>query len=336
MKNITRISIILLVLTCFLFLTPNVVFAQDSGGSDGKVVFGGSYTLEDGQSLNGDLAIFGGNAEIKEGATVNGSIFVSGGSLKVGGTVNGDIAGIGGTIILTNTSVIHGDVVMVGGYLDRSPKASISGEVTTGAPRNLDLKLPDQIFPSILASARTFDVFSSVRNVLRSIVMIFALSALAVLVALFLPKHTRRVADSINNQPVLASGFGLLTAVVAPGIIAFVTLTCILSPIGMAALLVLAVASVFGWIALGDELGRRMAASMKVEWSEPLSAGVGTFLITLVSSLVSIICCGFIIPILLGIVGLGGVIISRFGTQVYPTSKMVGTVNSEHGEPPSL
>jgi hypothetical protein len=96
--------------------------------------------------------------------------------------------------------------------------------------------------------------------------------------------------------------------------------------------LALVVAWVFGRIAIGLEIGLRIAKTFDREWPVPLAAGVGTFGLALVVDGMGtfIQCVGWLIPILVGLFGLGGVILTRFGTQAYP----LGVESAGVGEAP--
>ena len=81
MKKYAKYAILFLfVLTVFW---PSPAYAKDI--FDDKVVFGGTYTLESGQSLDGDLVIFGGAVTTEADSTVNGDIVLIGGVVEVGG-----------------------------------------------------------------------------------------------------------------------------------------------------------------------------------------------------------------------------------------------------------
>lgn len=149
---------------------------------------------------------------------------------------------------------------------------------------------------------------------------IFLWAALAMLVVMFLPAPTERVARTVVAQPVLAGGVGLLAAIVAPLLFIAIAITIILIPISLVGVLVLAVAWFFGRIALGLEVGRRLALMLRQDWPLPVVAGAGTFVLTLVVDGADqlIPCVGWIFPVLVGILGLGGVLLTRFGSQPYP------------------
>ena len=54
------------------FALPVSAFA--GGLQEGRVVFGGTYTLHDGETLDGDLAVLGGAAFLEQGSTVDGDV----------------------------------------------------------------------------------------------------------------------------------------------------------------------------------------------------------------------------------------------------------------------
>jgi hypothetical protein len=65
----TKITTFFLLLA-LLFMPTASAHAQSSGGND-VFLLGQNYTLKNGETLNGSLAVVGGNAAIESGATVN-------------------------------------------------------------------------------------------------------------------------------------------------------------------------------------------------------------------------------------------------------------------------
>jgi len=77
----------------------------------------------------------------------------------------------------------------------------------------------------------------------------------------------------------------------------------------------------FGWIALGLEVGKRLAHALNVNWSLIADAGLGTMLLSLMANSISFTpCVGWIVPTVIGFVGMGGVILTILGTRPYPPS----------------
>jgi hypothetical protein len=122
------------------------------------------------------------------------------------------------------------------------------------------------------------------------------------------------------SQPILSGGVGLLTALVAPMILVILAITIILIPVSLVGVLVLGIAWFFGRVALGMEVGRRIGNAFHKDWPVAVDAGLGTFaLVLVIDSIGSLIACvGWIVPAMVGILGLGGVILTLFGTRSYP------------------
>ena len=116
-------------LLAMLIFVPLQSAAAKGTTFDGRVIFGQSYTLKSGETLNGDLLVFGGSATIEAGATVIGNTVVFGGSLVVNGQVTGDVAVTGGSITIGSSAHIHGNLATVGASLDRADGSQIDGQI---------------------------------------------------------------------------------------------------------------------------------------------------------------------------------------------------------------
>lgn len=305
MKFIQRLF---LVLTGLLLLLALSGCAPSQSGD--SLVFGRSYRLASGDTLDHDLAIFGGSALLEKGSTVKGSVSIFGGSLVVSGDVTGDVTAFGGVVSLSDTAVVHGSVITYGASISRSDSAIVKGSI--GATR------PSINAPNLIGSTLSNGV-KTLADFIWRIFQSFALAALAVLASLFVLRPMERAGDALVAQPVLAGGMGLLTVLAGAFLILVFVITIILSPVGLIGLILLVVGSLFGWLVLGLVTGERIAHFFHQEWSGPVSAGVGTLAFSLAINFISIIpCVGWIVTPVAFFVGLGGVVLTRFGTQVYP------------------
>jgi hypothetical protein len=292
-------------------------------GPDGdKLVMGGTFTLDEGESLNGNLVVMGGIAKLRDGSLVEGDVVVLGGTVSADGEIEGNVVAIGGLIELGSDALVEGDVVTVGGHVERDDGAVVEGNVVTGFPEPFPIVIPG--VPGDI-SVPSYDMhFNPVWDVLRGglwvLLRSFLWAVVAVLVVLFLPDHSERVAQTAVGQPLITGGLGLMTAIVAPILLVVIAITIIGIPVSLVGAFLLAVAWTFGVIALSMEVGKRLARMLNQEWALAVSAGVGAFLLTLVMNGVAelVSCIGWILPALIGMVGLGAVILTRFGTQYYP------------------
>ena len=277
------------------------------------IIIGSSYRLAKGETVNNDLAVFGGSVMLEEGSTVQGSLAVFGGSVVVDGTVDGDLAAFGGVVSLNDHAVIEGDVLTYGASVSTSEKAVVKGTIGSGKPPT---RLPGTASP--LASAFNSWV-GLVSQVFWAMFQSLALAALAVLAALFALRPMERVGDAITARPIPAGLMGALTLVAGGTILIAIVITIILIPFTLVGFLLLALGTLFGWMALGLITGERIGRMLNQEWSGPVCAGVGTLVVSLAANLIGIIpCVGWLVVAAAGFIGLGGVVLTRFGTQVYP------------------
>ena len=297
------------------FALPASAFA--GGLQQGRVVFGGIYTLHSGETLDGDLAVLGGVAILEKDSTVEGSVIILGGNLEANGEIDGDLVVIGGNANLGPTTVVRGDAVTFGGNVNPG-NARIEGDQISG--EGLDFPLDFQWGRDINLPLRTFTGFrvSTQARVLGYLFQCFMLAALAVLVMIFWPNPTDRVASAVVDQPVVAGGLGLLTIIVAPILLILLMITICLIPVSILGFILLVIAAVFGWISLGLEIGQRLAKALNQEYQPVVAAGLGTLVLSLVVNGIGFIpCVGWLIPFLVAALGLGGVLLTRFGTQAY-------------------
>lgn len=295
-----------------LLLPTGMVQAQGTNPGD-QVLVGQNYTLKSGETLDGSLVVIGGNITIEQDAKVNGDVVVVGGNMDVSGSVSGnialiggnlrlsdkvsgDIAIIGGQAKLTDTAIVKGSVTTVGGQLDRDPKARIDGEVVNNAPPDL----------SSTPSTPTVDVsVNPFWNIFKVMFKALALAGIAALLTLFLDVHIKRVGDYAVSQPLIAGSVGLLTLFV------MVLLILTILPI-----FIVACAWILGIVALGQEVGDRFARAINQAWKPILSTAFGTFLLTLVTGYIGLIpCAGWLFNFVIALVGIGAVIMTRFGTR---------------------
>lgn len=333
----------LLILLISSFVLPRVALAEASEAPlvDDQVVFGGTYTLPSGSVLNGNLLVFGGVVTLEEGSLVEGDVLAFGGSVDMDGEVAGNMVAMGAVVSLGEGAVIRGDVIAPGTAVHREAGAQILGDlITESGPFSFSVPDVPEIQIDPIPFERTpsrFSInFSPATDVLWFLFRTFAISALAVLVVMFLPEHSRRTAEAVVREPVVSGGLGLLTAMVVPIMLALLTLFTLflLSPVSLLGGIVLVVAIAFGWIVIGYEVGRRLAEGFKQQWNPALEAGVGTFVLTFVSGMIAFVpCIGWLAPVTVGAIGLGGTLLTRFGSREY-LSGSTAVVEAEVVEPP--
>lgn len=321
---------LLMILVLFASLiTPYSVSAKEL--AEDKVIFGGSYTLESGETLNGDIVVFGGSATIEEDATVNGDVAIFGGRLKTNGTVNGDLVALGGFADVESRAVVNGDLTLLGSNIDLAEEATITGSVVTSADFPLELS-----FPSLVQlSAGSFPDLRTWRNPLVSLIWYFfklmVWSGLAMLATLFFKTQEERIGKAAIEQPVLSSVVGFLVMVLLPVVLLALLITILLSPLSLLGVFLAFMAWAAGWIALGLKVGTRLTKSLEGRMEPALAAGLGTLVVMgIFNGFRAIVpCLGFVPKLLVGMWMLGAVTLTQFGTQDYAPGSGPTTVQQE-------
>ncbi|MGB9871079.1 MAG: bactofilin family protein [Anaerolineae bacterium] len=307
----------LVVVTMLLMAMP--AFASD-GQPPGQIVWG-DYTLQSGQTLHGDLIVFGGDVRIEADSRVEGSVVAWGGDVEIAGTVERDVVAFGGDVLLRRTARIEGGLVAMGGRVEREAGAVVRGQQLVNPPQPFWWRwswgaVPLPLYPAYPSDGLPALMFQvSLRGLeifLRAVVM----AGLAGLVALLWPRAAARVGRSALERPLNAFGMGLLTLIVGILLAIGLIITICLSPAGVAAIIALVVAILFGWLAIGIAIGERLMPTFTARTVAPFwTAALGAGLLTLLSDLLGLIpCVGWIGGFLVTCAGLGAVALTRFGT----------------------
>jgi hypothetical protein len=313
MKPVFKVGLFLILLTALLW--PTAALAQ--GGQGDKFVFGGTYTLAAGEELDGSLYIIGGTATLENGSHVTGDVMIAGGTLQANGQIDGDVLAAGGLVVLGESAVVGGDVSSLGAQIMKADGARIEGKERNLVGGPIQFSLPGGVTPP-----RIDMVLNPVWNVLSFFFTAFLWAVLAILVALFLPRQVEQTSHVVVTQPLISGGLGLLTLVVVPLLLVLIAITLIGIPISLVGAFLLAIAWAFGMIAVGAEVGKRLAQVLKQEWAFAVAAGLGTFILVVVVNGFNVVipCIGWLARLLVAMVGIGAVILTRFGTQVYQPS----------------
>ena len=304
--------ITLFALLILLLLPAGSAYAQGPN-PDGQVIFGRNYTVESGDTFEGDLVVFGGNVTVEENATLNGDLVVVGGTITSNGEMVGDVVVVGGQVRLEESAVVARDVITIGGQLDLAEGARVEGDIINNVAPNIEF--PDGRVPPVIPDVPAVPnvpnpSFNIDYNPFADLFWIFfwavIVSAFAMLIALFWQPQLERAGSLIVSQPLMTGAFGLLALVL--GVILFLT---IIPP------LIIAFAWLFGVVALGSEVGARFTKAINQVWSPVLTIGFGTFLLMLVGAGMGLIpCLGGLVQFLLGLLGIGGAVLTWFGGRI--------------------
>ncbi len=318
MKRVNKLIYILaFVLVGALIFPTNVHAAPIEGG---RTIFGESFTLNSGEILDGDLNVFGGVVDIQSGAVVIGNMFVLGGVVTVDGTIEGDLTAIGGSISLGSNAVIEGNLTSPASYINQSQGATIEGDTIQGwdIPWT-NMNIPEINAPQVI-NTPSFRILPTFTSIARGIGELLVLVALGALMLLIMPRPSEIMTDALIAKPWHILGYGALTALVMLVGGVMLALTICLIPIVVLVGLVFGLAVLAGWLALGYELGKRMASGIfKTSWHPVLAAVLGNLVLYLLARGLGLIpCLGGFLVFIASLFGLGMVIVTLFGTKSYP------------------
>jgi hypothetical protein len=344
------IAVPLLLVLTLIWATP--ALAQGGNGEPGQVVLGRDFFLEEGDIIEGDLVIFGGDLDMENGSRVEGDVVIFGGSGQIDGEIEGDLALIGGSASLGPSAEVNGDVASIGGQVDLDEDAYVRGQIIETTRFEFD-RIPMPPIRAVppqpsLEGDFGFEplnlAFRVMTGIAQGLVVAILVSAIGLLVVLFLPEHTQTVGQTIRQAAPTSFGVGVLTLIVGIAAMILLFITCCLFPVGLLVALALVIATLYGWIVVGHLLGERILRAVQKDSGQPTSitsALVGIFVVTLIQqwlmALGNIPCLGFFfwllgaaLWLLIASTGLGAVVLTRLGTQPYSGSTPPGTA------PPAL
>jgi hypothetical protein len=312
MKKGLLLSILLVLLIALVL--PGIAYAR--GLVDDKVVFGGTFTLKSGETIDGNLMVFGGVATLESDTEVTGDVVVMGGTVDAAGTIGGDVVAIGGQVNLASTAVVEGNVAEIGATVNQETGAQVEGNFVT----QLEIPLALSVVEGIRLPATRMVGFQGLLGVAWFFLKLILWMILAAVVVLIMPERTQRAAHAAASQPILSGGLGFLTAVILPPVLVVLGITICLLPVALVALVLAVLVWAFGMVALGYELGKRLATLARQEWAPAVNAGLGAFVLMLILNTVGTVvpCVGWVLPFLVGCVGFGAVVLTRVGSQSYP------------------
>jgi len=338
-----------LLLLAMVLLPTGSVYAQGPGSGSGSVMFGTNVTIESGEPFDGDLVLFGGNVTVEPDAELNGDLVVIGGNIVSNGLLDGDVVVVGGQLKLEETAVVSGDVVLVGGQIQRAEGAEIMGDLVNNVVPKIDIP-NGRVPPDVPAIPSVPDVpnlpgvpgVPSIVNVnfnpLSEFGRVFATSLfmafLGMLAVLFFQERLGKVSNAVIAQPLMVGGIGLLSVIV--GVALFLTIIPVIA---------LVFAWLFGIVAIGLEVGERLAKALRQEWAMVINAGLGTFLLMFVVGSIQAVnglswvigCFTWIIPAMIGLLAIGSVVVTRFGAQaVQSPAVSVYSPPTDPGEVPPV
>ena len=251
---------------------------------------------------------FGGNVVIE--GRVKQSVVAFGGTITVSGEVGEAVVGIFSNIILKSTASIQGDVVSLGGLLEKEPGCSITGDTVYVNSSELGKRFFKQgLFKGIFAFP-LFPIFLIIK-----LIGIFLWLIAAIVVAAIVPRPIVRAAAEVRSSFWPVFWTGLLAIVIFTGLAIFAALLCFILigiPIAIALFWAGLIVKIFGRVVLFYVLGESLLRALGVKKIPAVGASLVGLLIVSFVGLIPFL--GFLFTFVLGILGWGVVIRTKFGT----------------------
>lgn len=241
---------------------------------------------------------------IEEGLKVR-NVIVIGGQITVNGTVEQNVLAFGGSAVLTRTAVVGGDVVALGGIIAIGNGADVRGTLTEINSSNISEAISDLLSDDWEGWSWLFAIFSAA--------VFMAILVTAMLIVALIPKPIVTISECITLHTYRASiaGFvGLLMIAPVAILLALSVIGIVLIPLQI---ILVICAAVFGFIAVAQLLGGRVLARIKKPNDSLVRQTFWGLLILWLIGWIPYV--GWMIKVLAIVLGLGGVMITRFGTK---------------------
>jgi hypothetical protein len=241
---------------------------------------------------------------IEEGTKVH-HVIVLGGQITVNGTVEQHVVAIGGSAVLTRTATVGGDVFVLGGIIAMGKGADVRGTLTEINSSNISDAISNLLSDNWEGWSWLFAVFS--------VVVFFATLIIAILIVLLIPKPILTIADGITLHTYRAAIAGFIGLLMIAPVAVLLTLSVIGIVLIPLQIVVVACAAVFGFVAVAQILGKRILGLAKKPDQSLLRQTFWGLLVLWIIGWVPYI--GWMMKVLAIVLGMGGVMITRFGAK---------------------
>jgi hypothetical protein len=293
-----------------------------------QLLIGRSFVLESENIIKGDIIGIGADLTLKPGSLVEGNILLFGSSLEVGGIVKGDLNLFAGNSRIIKSAILNGDINQFFQHVVLEQSAQVTGEISSFTFPGF----PAEQFSGFISKLTEW--FRPNRWLLWDLLRTLGLSFLALLAIILLRKSTTRICSQIQSQPFVAWGAGIFIALVTPFVALILMITICLLPIGLLLLMALALSYLLGWLTLGMVVGNLIQRWLQTHWVEEIQVFVGSLIFGMVMSIIGWIpCIGWLFNFIISCIGLGAVIITKFGV-IAPRSNLIFDPITLVNEPP--
>ncbi len=246
----------------------------------------------------------GSDVTIEEGTKVH-NVLAIGGQVTVEGVVENNIVALGGSVVLTRTAVVRGNVFALGGIIVRGRGAEVHGNVT-------EINADDISSAIANALSEEWEGWSWIFAIV-SVAIFLGILLLTVITVFLIPKPVRLIAAAVREKPFKVTVWGLagLVLVVPLAVLLAVSVVgIVLIPLEMAIVLC---AVLIGFISVSQLVGQKLFAILKRQDQSMMRETVWGLIVLWLIGWIPYV--GWMVKMCAVILGLGGVLLTRFGTN---------------------
>ena len=274
----------------------------------------------------------GSSIVVGEDELVTDPVVAVGGSVTVLGRVDDDVVAVGGSVRLGPKARVRGDVTSVGGSVEQEKGASIGGTVN-------EIRIGPQFSfkPWHFFNGMWFDGWNVVGDgfrLLGTVMRISLVVLLALLVALIAARPVQRISDRVGRDPWLSGFTGLLAQLLFIPVLVLTVVVLAVSIIGIPLLLLVPfaiigflIAMLIGFAGVALRVGRWAVGDERPAF---VALAVGVVLVSALALVTRTLALlpvplwpiswilgfsAFFLEYLAWTVGLGGALLTRFGTR---------------------
>jgi len=274
----------------FFLLFGLILLLPLSAGAEGRNIIkvGGDITIEEGKRVNHVIAI--------------------GGQVTLYGAADGNVVSIGDSVVLASSSIVGGNVISCGGVIARGHGSEVYGSLTEINTSNFS-----EILATILNSdwegwSWLFAIFS--------IILYLGLLVLSILLVLLIPKPIRIISDAAERRPYRSGFWGLIGLILVVPLAFLLTISVIGVVLVPLEISIAIAGGLIGFVAVARLVGHRIFVVLKKPDQTYLRETIwGVTFLWFVGWIPYV---GWMLKVLVLVLGLGAVLVTRFGTYRKP------------------
>lgn len=271
----------------FFLLLGLILCFPFSAGAEGKniIKIGDDITIEEGNRVNHVIAI--------------------GGQVTLYGVADGNVVSVGDSVVLASSSIVGGNVISIGGVIARGNASEVYGSLTEINTSNFS-----EIFTTVLNSdwkgwSWLFAIFS--------IILYLGLLILSILLVLLIPKPIHVISDAVVRNPYKTGLWGLLGLILVVPLALLLTISVIGVVLVPLEISIAIAGALIGSVAVSRLIGHRIFVVLKKPDQTYMRETIwGLTFLWFVGWIPYV---GWMLKVFVILLGLGGVLVTRFGTH---------------------